>query len=150
MDVHPDADIKSDLSKLEGIVDGSVDEIYASHCLEHFSHTKTVDVLKEWYRVLKFGGKAYISVPNFDAAVEIYKKMGLTTFLRNLLWGDQGYQEAYHFSGFTFPLLAGECAEAGFSDVKRIQEMPYNLGDCSALIDTILHIPISLNVEVKK
>ena len=85
-----------------------------------------------------------------DAAVEIYKKMGLTTFLRNLLWGDQGYQEAYHFSGFTFPLLAGECAEAGFSDVKRIQEMPYNLGDCSALIDTILHIPISLNVEVKK
>ena len=33
--------------------DGVADEIRASHVLEHFSHTITLDVLREWARVLK-------------------------------------------------------------------------------------------------
>lgn len=37
--------------------DASVDEVYASHVLEHFPYEQTVDVLREWSRVLKPGGK---------------------------------------------------------------------------------------------
>jgi len=150
VDVHPEADIKCDLSKLDGIDDGSVEEIYASHCLEHFSHTNTLGVLREWHRVLKPGGKMYVGVPDFDAAVTVYKKIGLSDFIRNLLWGDQGYGEAYHYTSFTFPTLAGACASVGFSDVKRIKEMPYGLLDCSTLQDNIMNIPLSLNIEARK
>jgi len=32
--------------------DSSVDEIYASHVLEHFGRHEFMDVLKEWNRVL--------------------------------------------------------------------------------------------------
>ena len=45
--------------------DGSVDEIRASHILEHFSHHEVALVLREWVRVLKRGGKLYIAVPDF-------------------------------------------------------------------------------------
>lgn len=44
--------------------DGTVDEIRASHVLEHFSHRETADVLAEWVRVLKPGGWLRVAVPN--------------------------------------------------------------------------------------
>jgi predicted SAM-dependent methyltransferase len=143
----PEVDIHSDVSDLLMFKDGSVSEIYASHILEHFSHTKTINVLKEWRRVLKSGGKAYIAVPDFDATITIYLKEGFVQFINNFLWGDQEYPLAYHYSGFTYPYLASRIIEAGFNDVKRIKVMPYNVKDCSHLIDTLHGIPLSLNVE---
>lgn len=44
--------------------DGYVDEIYASHVLEHFPYGKRAAVLKDWYRVLKPGGRLRVSVPD--------------------------------------------------------------------------------------
>jgi predicted SAM-dependent methyltransferase len=44
----------------------SVDEIRASHILEHFGHGESQDVVGEWARVLKPGGKIRIAVPDFD------------------------------------------------------------------------------------
>ena len=134
------------MGTLEGIKDGEATEIYASHVLEHFSHTKTVDVLKSWRRVLVPKAKAYIAVPDFDAMVKLYLEFGMNSFIRNMLYGDQGYALAYHYTGFTFPTLAAAIVEAGFSDVKRIERMPYNLNDCSTLLDTAYHRPVSLNV----
>ena len=52
--------------------DNSVDLIYTSHCLEHIIWHKTVDALKEAYRVLKKGGKLEIHVPNFEVIAEAY------------------------------------------------------------------------------
>lgn len=143
-------DIRTDASDLSMFGDGAVSEIYASHILEHFHHPKTLNVLKEWGRVLKKGSKAYISVPDFDAMVKLYVSYGMTDFIRNMLWGDQIYDLAFHYTGFTFPTLANLCVKAGFSDVKRIPEMPYGVNDCSHNIDTITRKPISVNVEATK
>ena len=44
--------------------DGSVDEIYASHILEHFPKSKRDAVLKDWFRALKPGGRLRVSVPD--------------------------------------------------------------------------------------
>lgn len=140
-------DIKADIGSLVGIEDKSVDEAYMSHCLEHFSHTLTLSVLKNWHRVLKPGAKAYIAVPDFQAAVSLYLKVGLNDFLRNLLWGDQGYDLAYHYTTFDYPSLSKLVVEAGFNDVRRIKDMPYGLSDCSTLVDTIFKTPVSLNIE---
>ena len=51
--------------------DGSVDEVYASHILEHFPYFKTGNVLREWVRVLKPGGRISIAVPDIDELMKV-------------------------------------------------------------------------------
>ncbi len=143
----PTVDFVTDIGQLDQFGDGTINEIYASHCLEHFPHPKTPGVLKEWRRVLKQGASCWISVPDFDAGVRLYLKQGLTNFTRNLLWGDQGYDLAYHYNAFTFATLAAQLVAAGFNDVKRHTWMPHGLNDCSRLVDNINLKPISLTVE---
>jgi SAM-dependent methyltransferase len=142
----PEVDYKMDCAKLD-FDDGEVEEIYASHILEHFPHTQTLNVLKEWRRVLKKGSIARIAVPDFDAVVKIYQKEGFGEFLRNFLWGDQAYDKAFHFNGFTFSTLAILTMKAGFSDVKRVRNFPYLSNDCSNMCDSMYHILMSLNIE---
>lgn len=57
---------------LEGIADSSVDEIRASHILEHFPFEHTQAVLSEWVRVLKPGGVISLAVPDLDKIVDGY------------------------------------------------------------------------------
>lgn len=70
--IHPDAttididpkanpDIVADMMDIP-LPDNSQDYIIASHCLEHIDNT--IDTLKEWYRLLKVGGKVGIMVPH--------------------------------------------------------------------------------------
>lgn len=148
IDVHSGdlVDIHSDISDLSRFDSGSVDEIYASHCLEHFPHVETLKVLTEWNRVLCSNGKIYISVPDIENVFKQFSMAGMTEWVRNILWGDQGYKEAFHYNGFTFPTLADQLFKAGFSDIKRINEMPYGLNDCSKLMMTNDNTPISINV----
>ena len=143
-----EVDVKADVSDLSMFESGSVHEIYASHILEHFSHKKTVAVLSEWRRVLKKAGKLYISVPDFDAMIKLYNIGGLTDFIRNTLYGDQLYDLAYHYTAFTYATLGRFCVEAGFSDVKRLQELPYGLVDCSHNRVTSTGGLVSINAEV--
>ena len=58
---------------LPGYPDNSVEEIRASHILEHFSHRDTVAVLKEWCRVLRPGGRIRIGVPDLDKIIAWYQ-----------------------------------------------------------------------------
>lgn len=145
-----DVDIRSDVSDLSMFKDGTVDEIYASHVLEHFPHTRTQAVLSEWCRVLRNGGKLFVSVPDFERAIELYGKIGMTDYIVNLLYGDQGYPLAFHYAPFTGARLFSLLNNSGFSDFKRIKWMPYGLNDCSDLVDTYDGKPISLTVEATK
>ena len=63
-----------DVSNLAEFDDSSVDLIYASHCLEHFSFRFTLDILCEWNRVLRKGGELILRVPDFDILVNTYLK----------------------------------------------------------------------------
>lgn len=144
-----DVDIKADVSNLP-MADGSVAEIYASQILEHFPHVRTEAVLKEWYRVLKPSGKIVIGVPDFQRAIELYQAHGLTAWVVNFLYGDQGYPLAYHYAPFTFASLAAQLDKAGFRNVKRISVMPHGLADCSGLVSTMDGKSVSLNVEAWK
>lgn len=146
----PDTDILCDVSDLRRFPDGSVDAVYASNVLEHFSLKKTVDVLKEWGRVLKPGAPLYISVPDFHAAVELYHKTGLVDWLRYHLWGDQEHPLNYHYNCFTFASLAKDLMNAGFSDAKRVSEWPFPVKDGSTNCNTVDGKLISLNVEARR
>ena len=51
--------VKMDVRKLE-YPDGFAEEIWAQMVIEHISWKETDDVLKEWYRVLKKGGRILV------------------------------------------------------------------------------------------
>jgi predicted SAM-dependent methyltransferase len=146
----PETDIIGDVSDLSRWPDNSVDELYSSNVLEHFSLNRTVDVLKEWCRVLKPGASLWLSVPDFNATVRIYLQEGLVDWVQYLIWGDQKHALNYHYINFTFPILANMAVKAGFSDIRRLNDLPYGIQDASVLADSIHRIPISLNVEIRK
>lgn len=54
------------------VADESVDEILASHVLEHFSHRDVGNVLAHWVQKLKPGGRIRIAVPDFEEVAKLY------------------------------------------------------------------------------
>lgn len=146
----PETDIVGDCSDLSRFESGSVDSLYASNILEHFSLQGTVDVLKEWNRVLKPKGTLFVSVPDFDAAVKLYQRTGLVLWLNYHLMGDQKHPLNYHYSLFTFASLAKQLMDAGFSDVKRHKFFELSDHDGSANLNNVTREPISVNVEATK
>ncbi|MEW5856157.1 MAG: methyltransferase domain-containing protein [Cyanobacteriota bacterium] len=144
------------LDNLSPFKDNSVDLIYGSHCLEHFSHLKVPNVLGEWYRVLKTDGILRLSVPNFDALCEIYKESGndLDSILE-VLMGRQDYKYNFHMTAFTQSSLTRLFKNVGFREVREWQP-----GSCelTTFRDFSNHkipanqkyYPISLNLEAIK
>lgn len=112
-------DVVSDLEKLKKFEDNSAEIIYACHVLEHFSHRKTLGILKEWKRVLKNNGKLFLAVPDFK---KLLIRFGLTGRLNSILdplFGAQNYKSNYHYAAFTFKHLKNILLEAGFKSVKK-------------------------------
>lgn len=144
---YGDVDFVQDAKDMSNFSDNTVDEVYCSHILEHWPHIETVNVLREWRRVLKPNGKAWISVPDLMRCIEFVKREPASEWAINLLYGDQNGPLAFHYVTFTYPILARKLVEAGFSDVRRINDMPYGLRDASQYVDSHYKMPISLNVE---
>lgn len=101
-----DPDIVADVRDLSMFEDDSVEEVYASHVLEHLTWDDGLAALTEWRRVLKPGGMLTIAVPDL---VQIYflAKHGAT-------WGE--YQMAMdpmyvQATAFGAHLLAGKIPE---------------------------------------
>lgn len=103
----------------------SVDEIRATHVLEHFPWHDTVDVLRSWHGRLKPGiGSVYIEVPNLSwqarelAVLENQDvEAGRDLEIVNLIFGDQDYPGNFHKTGFTQRTLGDSLRGAGFVDV---------------------------------
>ncbi len=63
-----------DISNLAEFSENSIDTVYASYVLDHFSFRNSPDVLREWNRVLRKGGELILRVPDFDILVNNYLK----------------------------------------------------------------------------
>tara|TARA_R110000868_G_scaffold9790_4_gene48177 strand:- start:71 stop:574 length:504 start_codon:yes stop_codon:yes gene_type:complete len=59
------ADIQCDIRKLE-VANDSANAVAAIHVLEHFYEWEAFNLLTEWRRILKPGGKMIIEVPCLD------------------------------------------------------------------------------------
>jgi predicted SAM-dependent methyltransferase len=66
-------DIVADAKDLSMFPDSVVDEIYASHVLEHFTWQDGLLALKEWLRVLKPGGMLTVATPDITEMRKLYK-----------------------------------------------------------------------------
>jgi predicted SAM-dependent methyltransferase len=58
--------------------DGTVDEIFVGDVIEHIPRWRTAEVLGEWNRVLKVGGKFSGRTPNLDRAMRDYAEGKIT------------------------------------------------------------------------
>ena len=94
------------------------DLVYASHILEHFSWVNTLDVLKEWRRVLKPGGVLRLGVPDLPTLLSIYKDTGDIGQIYGPLMGGQSDPYNFHYAVFDEISLKAMLITAGFRDVR--------------------------------
>jgi predicted SAM-dependent methyltransferase len=151
---RPEVDFIGNAANLAKFEDNSIEEIYASHVLEHFYHTldhELLKVLQEWHRVLKPGGKLYISVPDLQILCWLYLNPNLTPperhFLMRIIFGGQINEYDVHKVGFDFGVLGIYLEEAGFAEYHQVSEFGL-FNDCSSMC--ILDTLISLNVIAMK
>ena len=98
--------------------DESIEEIYASHVLEHFKRSETVNVLLEWNRVLAKGGTIRLAVPDFAAIVAEYTTSKTLDGCQGLLFGGQTYDFNFHHMAFDFALLQKFLQDANFTNIE--------------------------------
>lgn len=74
VDANPDVapDLVADVRDLSLFRDGSVDEVFAGHVLEHLDWEEGQAALREWRRVLRPGGTLGVVVPDFREIVLRY------------------------------------------------------------------------------
>ena len=124
---------------LEGIADGSLDAIRASHVLEHIPYGQTVEVLREWARALRIGGTCEIAVPDFDRIVSMYQG-GQGHLVERYLLGGHIDANDRHYAIFNRQKLTESAAAAGFDLDGEWNGDP---GTCAALA-------VSLNLRFVK
>jgi hypothetical protein len=115
--------------------DGAIEEIRASHVLEHFSHTQVEGVIKNWVAKLAPGGLLRIAVPDFEKIARDYLD-GKDFPIQGYTFGGHVDERDYHKCGFDLELLTDLFLKAG---LERIHEWKSELQDAAAL-------PISLNL----
>jgi len=116
-------------AKLE-YADDSIEEIYASHVLEHFSYHNAADVLAEWVRVLKPGGRVRIAVPDFDWVVKQYVSQSDKFNIEGILMGGHSHEHDVHLAIYNEPKLRAVMERAGLERIERWQP---EINDCSSL-----------------
>jgi SAM-dependent methyltransferase len=122
-------DVLCDLHELTPFEDASADEILAVHVVEHFWRWEVVDVLKEWVRVLKPGGKMILEAPNLISACQAVLADPETATLPGsegqrsmwVLYGDPGWRDPLmvHRWGYTPKSLARVMWEAGLRELRQ-------------------------------
>jgi len=145
VDLHAsEADIKADAGALP-FADNSVEEIWASHILEHIPPPRVQPVLKEWLRVLVLGGTARIITPDLDDGCRAWleRRPGA----QSILFGSCEGEGQIHYLGWGAMELRHELAAAGFHviSLQSVRETAeHNLGG------SYWHACVSLFAEVKK
>lgn len=112
-------DIVADASDLSMVKSESVQEIYASHVLEHFQRDRVQKVLTEWRRVLVPKGILRLAVPDFEAIVDTYRTGTELSRLLGLLFGGQTYEHNFHHIIFDFAHIKEMLNCIGFSNIQR-------------------------------
>jgi predicted SAM-dependent methyltransferase len=87
--------------------DKHYDEVHCSHILEHFPAGQAPDLIKEWCRILKIGGKLKITVPNFELAITkiLEGPPAVTEYNWWQVYGRHDSEHDVHHNGFTVRAL---------------------------------------------
>lgn len=122
-------DVQCDIRSLPVFEDNSADEILAVHVVEHFWRWEVVDLLKEWVRVLKPGGKMVLECPNLLSACQELlkdpdKNASASSAGQRTMWvfyGDPAWKDPLmtHRWGYTPRSLAEVMFQAGLTKLRQ-------------------------------
>jgi len=157
---HPHVDWVADICNLHMFAQNTVSLIYAVHVFEHLYEQDARQALTEWLRVLKPGGVLRLSVPDFEALVDIYQQEGDLAPILGPLYG--AYNRSTnpidkHKSAYDNLSLSAMLRIAGFVNIERWdwrKELPPDYDDYSQAY--IPHMQkdtgklISLNLQASK
>lgn len=114
----------------------SVDEIRASHVLEHFAIGEAEKVLAEWMRVLKPGGRIRLAVPDLEKWAQMLVNGEPGNYVA-WLYGGQTDPSDFHKNGWNTEGLTQVMRSAGITAIEPWQS---DVQDCASL-------PISCNLQ---
>jgi glycosyltransferase involved in cell wall biosynthesis len=143
---NPGVDVVCDVRHLP-FDDASVDEILANDVLEHFPFAETLDVLREWRRVLRVDGRIVLRVPNLEGLIELYKTRPrgwrredakLVDPIVERLFGGQDFHGNCHYTTFDRTSLWQALERAGFF----VLEITDDAQDCSNIVASALARPL--------
>lgn len=116
-------DVVADLRSLP-FEDGSVDEVLAVHVIEHFYLWEVEDVLKEWKRVLKPGGKIVLELPCLDKIINAFIEYSGAPPVNLAMWGlygDPGHKDEKmcHRWAYSVNALRALLGVVGFQEIEE-------------------------------
>jgi len=122
-------DVIADIRNLCDFPADYADEILAVHVIEHFWRWEVEDILREWCRVLRPGGRLILECPNLRSACEEFLKVGRDQDLSGpdgqrsmwVFYGDPAWRDPLmnHRWGYTPESLGQILREVGFENVSQ-------------------------------
>ncbi len=148
----PHVDVVGDFSYLAQIGAGAVEEVYASHVLEHLRYADELpQALAEIFRILRPAGKLMAAVPDLEILCKlfIHPQSGPRERwdLMRIMFGGQIDAFDLHKAGLWTENFGGMLHHAGFVDICRVES--FGLFQDASLV-TYGGVPISLNMEARK
>ncbi len=134
----PHVDHIGNANNLPQFSEGTFSAIYASHVVEHLDYRdELLSTLKEWNRVLEYGGDLLVSVPDMDVLARLFLEKGrLTTNERfevmRMMFGGHMDKYDYHVVGLNQEFLVGYLKSAGFGSIRKADEFGI-FQDCSSM-----------------
>ena len=123
----PGVDYIGDINDLTQFESNTIDEIYASHVVEHVPQAKVLSMFNGIYRVLKPGGKFYISVPDLDILCHTFISPIASPeqkfHVMRMIFGGQVDEYDYHYFGWNQLFLFDFLRQSKFSDAKRVESL---------------------------
>ena len=109
-------DIVADITDMGVVATGSVDEIVASHVLEHIEWPDSFQALAEMGRMLKIGGKLRVAVPDMSAMARMLLGGESAFHIVGLMYGMGGRLNPFeaHRYGFTPGMMIDILETLGF------------------------------------
>lgn len=96
----------------------SVDFLFCSHVLEHFTPAEGARLMREVLRVLKPGGWARITVPDLAIAMRLYQQGAKREALEYFFTGESGAYDQHHYM-YDAELLMGMLRQQGFTEISE-------------------------------
>lgn len=147
----PGVDYVGDVNDMSQFADESIDEIYASHVLEHIRQAQMESTLKGLHRVLKPGGRLLISVPDLEVLCRAMLNPELTPdnkfHVMRMIYGGQVNDFDYHYFGWTHGFMRSFLSGVGFKTLEKVERFGI-FADTSDFKP--YGFPISLNVIATK
>jgi predicted SAM-dependent methyltransferase len=115
---NPAADRKVNVTDLSPFEDGTVDYIECHHTIEHLSFDEADIAFREWARVLKPGGYAVITCPDFQGLIRRWRTSSRTenwSHTIQMFYGSQEHAGMFHRSGYDRAELSSRLAKCGLA-----------------------------------